>query len=54
MPTDYEKKRLKKVGKHYHAKQIILATWKKGKTLTFQYLENNDEWKDLDPKEAFK
>ncbi|MBK8300405.1 MAG: hypothetical protein IPK90_08140 [Chitinophagaceae bacterium] len=54
MPTAAERIRLTKVKKHYKAKQVILATWKKGKTLTLQSLEKY-EWGDpLDSKELFK
>lgn len=41
-PSDEDKKRLLEVGKYYHAKDIILADWQKGKKLTLYSLKNSE------------
>jgi hypothetical protein len=54
MPTDDDKRRLKKIEAYYHAKCAILATWKKGVKLTFQFLDDHCEWKPQEGKKIFK
>lgn len=51
-PTEDEIHRLLKVAEFYHAKDIILAVWKKGKVPTLYRLKNT-AWKETDAKTIF-
>lgn len=53
-PTDEDKKRLAKVKEFHCAKDIILASWKKGKLPVFKRLLENFKWKEVEPKDIFK
>ena len=53
MPSDDDIVRLLKVGKHYHAKYIILADWQKGKVPSLYSLANSS-WKKMKAEDVFK
>lgn len=51
-PTKEDIKRLKYVGKYYHAKSIILAEWQRGNKLNINKLQNNN-WCQINANEIF-
>jgi len=51
-PTKQDKARLLKVAKHYKARAVLLAEWKKGGKPNFFRLEDN-EWTPVKPADIF-
>jgi len=52
-PSAEDIERLKKVGRHYKAKHLVLAEWKKGSgTILFKL--DRSRWSAVDPREVFE
>jgi hypothetical protein len=52
-PTENDKRRLREVAKYYHAKNIVLYEWIKGKKSQFYIMKNNLEWEETTSSELF-
>lgn len=52
-PTQSDKARLREVAIYHNAKAVILAEWKKGRTMNFYKLEL-DEWILVEPNNVFE
>lgn len=44
LPAIEEKRRLQKVAQHYHAKEVVLFEWKRGKVTAFYTLGPSLKW----------
>lgn len=51
-PTAEDAKRLRAVARYHHARTVLLATWKKGKTTQFFSLGQNRAWRKVNDLKA--